>query len=143
MSWEVQSAAWKRLSESPDIVALVEGRVYKAAPENAAFPMIELGPDEDINESADCINQYRTRLAILVWSLIEVGGGVRGPHEAQKICRAVQGVLTKSPLKCPGFEYVELEWLRTHVTQADDGRAWFGTVEFTALVEELPKGDDE
>jgi Protein of unknown function (DUF3168) len=126
---ELQGEILKRLKADAAVTALVNGRIYDAVPQGAAFPYVSFGPCDATADDAECIDGLDIFQQIDCWSR-----GVGYP-EVKKIADAVRSCLDDAPLPLPTNGLVFLEHRQTQTRRDPDGLTSHGILSFEASIE--------
>lgn len=130
---EIQGAIVARLKADPAVTALVNGRIYDAAPSNATFPYVTIGPVDSVDDDADCITGLIVAQQIDCWSRYPSGGTV----EVKKLVDAVRVSLhdreAHLPLATNAMSYFEHR--NSRITRDPDGLTSHGILSFEAAIE--------
>ena len=64
----LQKAIYEALVADAAVGALVGGRIYDGVPSTATFPYVSFGPDQSLEDDAECISGEDIYLQIDCWS---------------------------------------------------------------------------
>lgn len=128
-SYEVQRAIFELLTNAPDVVALVDRRVYDRVDANVTFPYISFGPEQEIPEDIDCIDASEIFLQIDIWSTDP------GYREAKRIAGAVEKALHDSDLQLQDNAMVYIACNGRRMMRDPDGLTSHAVLTFRAGVE--------
>lgn len=126
----LQVALIAALRGSAGVTANLGQRIWDNAPVGANFPYLTLGPSQEIDDSAECIDGAEVFQQIDVWT--QEGGSQLG---AKQICGAVKQALRGVDLALTGHALVLLEVTSSRVVGDPDDKIAHGIVEVRALVE--------
>lgn len=129
-SLELQGAVVARLTEYPELIELISGRVYDRVPAAAEFPYLSLGPDQMFSDDAECITGFEITFQIDAWSRAV------GFPEVKRIAEQVRRALTDSDLELTDNAMLSLEHSQTRMMRDPDGLTNHAAVVFTAFVEQ-------
>lgn len=130
---ELQKAIIAQLGATPAVAALLSTRIFDNAPDNAAYPHLTLGPAQEIDDSADCIDGQECIQQIDVWT--EEGGS---QLSAKVICGAVRKALHGADLTLgTGYGLVLIEVESTRYTGDPNEKIAHGIVTVRAIIDEV------
>ena len=129
-SLELQGAVVARLTEYPELIELISGRVYDRVPAAAEFPYLSLGPDQMFSDDADCITGFEITFQIDAWSRAV------GFPEVKRIAEHVRAALTDETIELTDNAMLSLEHSQTRMMRDPDGLTNHAAVVFTAFVEQ-------
>lgn len=129
-SFPLQSALYGALTQAGVLPAVVGGRVYDEAPQNAQTPYVSIGDCQVLPDKAECIDGYICHPIIDVWSTY------KGFAEAKTIAAAILTMLDEQPgsLSVAGFNVVVLEIENYMPLRDPDGITRRVSLTFRALV---------
>lgn len=127
----LQGAIDAALKSAPSVTALVADRSFDRVPASAAFPHIEYGEIQVVDDGADCLEW-----AVEVYATIHVWSRAVGKVEAQQIAGAVRDTLHNAALTlATGWALVEIVHRDTRIFIDADGLTTHGVVTFRALID--------
>ena len=129
-SLEVQGEVITRLKAFPALAALVNGRIYDQPSEVPTFPYVSWGPDQSVEQDADCLISFEMSIQIDAWSRAV------GYPEVKEIAEAVREALHDYELPLVENALVSLQHRQTRNLRDPDGLTSHAVIEFTALVEQ-------
>ena len=129
---ELQGVIVSVLKSDPDMISLVQGRIYDRVPETRQFPYVSYGPSDDFEDDADCIEGSNLTVQLDAWSR-EVGF-----PEAKRICNAMRNALHNRDLQLTDNALVLIECRGVRVMRDPDGLTSHGIVEINAFIERQP-----
>lgn len=110
-------------------ITAVSARVFDEVPPNVAFPYVELGEFQTLDDGAQCLDAVEIFATLHVWSRS------RGQVEAKQIGSAVRGALHDADLDLgDGWQFLEIAHQDTRYLKDPDGRTSHGVLTFRALV---------
>lgn len=110
-------------------VAAIGGRVFDEVPANVAFPYVELGEFQTVDDGAQCLDAVEIFATLHVWSR------GRGQVEAKQIGGAVRGAIHEAELALGAdWQFLEIAHQDTRYLKDPDGRTSHGVLTFRALV---------
>jgi hypothetical protein len=129
-SFSLQTAIFGALTTSGALPTAVGGRVYDAAPQNAATPYVSLGDCQVLPDKAGCIDGAECFPIIDVWSTYN------GYKEAKEIAAAIVAKLDDKPdaLSVAGFNVVVFELEQYQPLRDPDGITRRVSLTFRALL---------
>lgn len=134
-SYALRRALVARLKTDASVAALIGARVYDLAPQNAAFPHLEIGEIQAISDSAECIDGHEVFATIHLWSRPE---GATGSGEAHRLGSSVRAALHEADLDlAPDFRLVEARIQSVRTLREPDGITTHGVVTLRALIDPL------
>jgi hypothetical protein len=111
-------------------VAAVDERVFDRVPADVAFPYIELGEFQTLDDGAQCHDGQELFATLHVWSRTV------GQVEAKQIAAAVRGSLHEAELDLgDDFAFLEIAHQDTRYLKDPDGLTSHAVLTFRALVE--------
>lgn len=126
-----QIALIAALKGDVDVSALLGARIYDNAAVKAPFPMLTLGPAQEVDDSAECVDGVECFQQIDVWT--QDGGS---QLSAKRICGAVRKVLHGADLElAEPYALVLIEVEDWSVVGDPDEKIAHGIVNVRALVE--------
>lgn len=128
-SLALQAAIVQALKNTSGVAALVGERVYDRVPEGARYPYISLGPEQALQDDAECVEGYEIFQQIDVWS------AEPGFPETKRICAAVHAALHEADLAVAGFTCHEITHETTNTLRDADGLTSHGAMTFRALID--------
>ncbi|MDX0230245.1 DUF3168 domain-containing protein [Sinorhizobium meliloti] len=129
---ELQGVVFDVLRADPEMISLVNGRIYDRVPENKVFPYVSFGPTDDFEDDADCIYGTDLTIQLDVWSR-EVGF-----PEAKRICNAARNALHDKDLQLTENALVQIACRGIRMLRDPDGLTSHGIVEINAFIERQP-----
>lgn len=135
---ELQGLIVARLKADPDIVALLNGRVYDHVPSDQeradktgkAFPYVSMGPLDEVSDDADCVAGFEISLQIDVWSRAV------GFPEVQRISDAVRASLVDYDFPETANPLVYFTHDQTRIFRDPDGLTSHAALTFDAFAEQ-------
>ena len=127
-SHELRKAIITALNAHAPLMAIVT-KVYDDVPPNAVFPYVSWGPEQWINDDADCQEALEGSLQIDVWSK-EIGY-----RQCSEITDAVRKALNHAPITLADNALVDLEVEQIRHMKDADERVRHGVVTIKAMVE--------
>jgi hypothetical protein len=116
-------------------VASLAGRVYDRAPQEVAFPHVELGAIEIVDAAAagDCVEPLEATVTLHVWSR------ATGAVECRRIAGAIRAALRgwTPDLTAEGWRAAPVEVGQLRDMEDPDGLTTHGVVTLTALIDAL------
>jgi len=129
-TYELQGQIVTLLKASPEITALIGGRVYDRVPENPTFPYVSFGPSDEISDDADCIDGFEVTMQLDVWSRAV------GFPECRRIVDAVRRALLEEGITMADNALVTFYHRISRVFRDQDGLTSHGAMTFEAFVEQ-------
>lgn len=129
-SYELQAMVTARLKAFAGLSAMVGARVYDNVPPNATFPYVSWGPEQAIEDDAECITGLNVSIQIDAWSR-SVGLG-----EAKKIAEQVRLALHDHETELTDNALVLIDHTSTQFLRDPDGLTNHAVVEFSAFIEQ-------
>lgn len=129
-TYELQGQIVTLLKASPEITALIGGRVYDRVPENPTFPYVSFGPSDEISDDADCIDGFEVTMQLDVWSRAV------GFPECRRIVDAVRRALPEEGITMADNALVTFYHRISRVFRDQDGLTSHGAMTFEAFVEQ-------
>lgn len=126
----MQQAIVAALRGDETVSALIDGRIYDAAPAKVAKPYITIGPCDLVGADADCIDGDVISQQIDIWSIEP------GQAQCRTICGAVRKVLRRLQCDQGGLRF-EIEHQSTRVLDDADGITTHGVVTVQAIIDIL------
>lgn len=128
----LQSAIIAALKASGAVAAALGTRIYDNAPDKALYPHLTLGPSQELDDSAECIDGSECFQQIDIWT--REGGSQLG---AKEICGAVKKALHGADLALADpFTLVLIEVESFRVMGDPDEKIAHGIVNVRALIDE-------
>lgn len=126
----LQTAIFAALTATGTLPAIVGGRVYDAAPQNAATPYVSMGDCQVLPDKAGCIDGAECYPIIDVWSTYN------GYKEAKTIAAAIVAKLDDKPeaLNVDGFDVIVFELEQYQPLRDPDGITRRVSLTFRALL---------
>lgn len=124
-SVDLQDMIYRRLTSDPAITWPVFDRADPQTP----LPLIEFGPEDVIEDDAECITGTNHQFQIDLWS--NAAGLVELKDQMGRVKRSLHnfaGELTDNALH-------SIRFIRSTVLQEPDGVNYHGVVQFEALIE--------
>lgn len=110
-------------------IAAVSNRVYDEVPQKVAFPYIELGEFQTLDDGAQCHDGVAVFATLHVWSR------GAGQPEAKTISGAVRGALHEADLDLgAAWQFLEIAHQDTRYLKDPDGRTSHAVLTFRALI---------
>lgn len=132
-SAELQKAVISQLAATAAVTAYLGQRIYDNAPQGAVFPFLSLGPGQELDDSADCIDGSECFLQLDIWTK-EEGSQL----SAKAICGAVRKALHGQDLALgTGFGMVSLEVQSIRFEPDPDEKIAHGIVTVRAIIDEV------
>lgn len=130
---ELQKAVISQLAATAAVTAYLGQRIYDNAPQGAVFPFLSLGPGQELDDSADCIDGSECFLQLDIWT--QEGGS---QLSAKMICGAVRKALHGKDLAlAAGFGLVSLEVQSIRFEPDPDEKIAHGIVTVRAIIDEV------
>lgn len=126
---ELQGAIIARLKAAAAVMALVATRVYDEIPSLPTFPYISMGPADEIQNDADCIEVVDLTFQIDGWSRTV------GFPEISRIADAVRASLHRYALTLTTNALVEIQHRQTQRFRDPDGQTLHAVMQFVATIE--------
>ena len=114
-------------------VPAVSNRVFDHVPAAAAFPYIEIGEFQTVDDGAQCHDGVEVYATLHVWSRpseITPAGQV----EVKTIAGAVRGALHEAELTLTGWQFLEIAHQDTRYLKDPDGLTSHAVLSFRALI---------
>jgi hypothetical protein len=129
-SFPLQTAIFGALTATGALPSVVGGRVYDAAPQNAANPYVSMGDCQVLPDKSGCIDGAECYPIIDVWSTYS------GYKEAKEIAAAIVAKLDDKPqnLNVVGFNVVVFELSTYQPLRDPDGITRRVSLTFRALL---------
>ncbi len=125
-SLDLQKAINLRLRTA---IAAVAARVFDEVPADVAFPYIELGEFQTVDDGAQCHDGMEVFAILHVWSR------AAGQPETKTIAGAVRGAIHEAELDLgPAWQFLEIAHQDTRYLKDPDGRTSHAVLTFKALV---------
>jgi hypothetical protein len=128
---ELQGAIVSRLKAYPSLTAMIGQRVYDEVPPSAEFPYVSLGPTDEIQNDAECIDASDIGIQIDVWSR-----ATTGKPEMLRIAQEVKSALHLYETSLPSAALALLEHQITRGLVDPDGITKHAAMQFIATVEQ-------
>jgi hypothetical protein len=110
-------------------VLAVSGRVFDEVPQDVAFPYVELGEFQTVDDGAQCHDGQEVFATLHVWSR------AAGQVEAKTIAGAVRGALHEAELALgAAWQFLEIAHQDTRYLKDPDGLTSHAVLSFRALV---------
>lgn len=130
---ELQKAVISQLAATAAVTSYLGQRIYDNAPQGAVFPFLSLGPGQELDDSADCIDGSECFLQLDIWT--QEGGS---QLSAKMICGAVRKALHGKDLAlAAGFGLVSLEVQSIRFEPDPDEKIAHGIVTVRAIIDEV------
>ncbi|NVM41939.1 DUF3168 domain-containing protein [Ochrobactrum intermedium] len=129
-TYELQGQIVTLLKASPELTALIGGRVYDRVPESPTFPYVSFGPSDEISDDADCIDGFEVTMQLDVWSR------AAGFPECRRIVDAVRKALPEDGILLADNALVTFNHRISRVFRDPDGLTSHGAMTFEAFVEQ-------
>lgn len=125
-SFDLQCAVNQRLRA---VVPAVASRVFDEVPQDVAFPYVEIGNGQTVDDGAQCHDGVEVFLDLHVWSR------AAGQPEAKTIAGAVRGALHEAELDLgASWQFLEIAHQDTRYLKDPDGRTSHAVLTFRALI---------
>lgn len=110
-------------------VGAVSNRVFDEVPQHVAFPYVELGEFQTLDDGAQCHDGMEVFATLHVWSR------GAGQVEAKTIAGTVRGALHEADLDLgAAWQFLEIAHQDTRYLKDPDGRTSHAVLTFRALV---------
>lgn len=129
-TYELQGKIVTLLKASPELTALIGGRVYDRVPEGVQFPYVSFGPSDEVSDDADCIDGFEVTMQLDVWSRAV------GFPECRSIVDAVRMALPEDGIQFADNALVTFNHRISRVFRDQDGLTSHGAMTFQAFVEQ-------
>jgi len=129
-TYELQGQIVTLLKASPELTALIGGRIYDRVPESPTFPYVSFGPSDEISDDADCIDGFEVTMQLDVWSRAV------GFPECRRIVDAVRKALPEGGILLADNALVTFNHRISRVFRDPDGLTSHGAMTFEAFVEQ-------
>lgn len=129
-TYELQGQIVTLLKASPELTALIGGRVYDRVPESPTFPYVSFGPSDEISDDADCIDGFEVTMQLDVWSRAV------GFPECRRIVDAIRKALPEDGITMADNALVTFNHRISRVFRDQDGLTSHGAITFEAFVEQ-------
>lgn len=129
-SLELQDMVVKRLKAFSGLAALIANRVYDVPPTPATFPYLSWGPEQDVQDDAECITGFEISMQIDAWSR------TFGLGEAKQIGEQVRLALHNYETTLTTNALVSIEHTSTQYLRDPDGLTNHAVIEFSAFIEQ-------
>lgn len=127
---ELQGAIVAKLKATGTVTALIGTRIYDSVPSTATFPYVSFGPEQILEDDAECITGFEVFMQLDAWSR-----GVGFP-EVKRIAEAVRKTLHDFDLVLTDNALVSFQHRQTRVFRDPDGLTAHAAIEFIGLVEQ-------
>lgn len=127
---ELQSKVVTRMKAYAPLSALIGSRVYDNVPANAVFPYVSIGPEQILQDDADCIESFEISFQIDAWSQAV------GFPEVKRVAEEVRVSLHEYELPLIDNALITLTHRQTRIFRDPDGLTNHAALEFIALVEQ-------
>lgn len=130
-SLELQKAIVARLKANSGVTAIVSQRIFDRVPEDAAFPFVQIGYFQEVDDHNECHDAFEVFMEIQCWSRAV------GQVEAKQLAEAVRKALHRySPTLGDDFAIVDrVEFEGSRSIGDGDGLTTRIIVTFKALIE--------
>ena len=126
----LQAALIAFLTADPSLSALLDGRVWDAAPRDAGFPQLLIGRSASRPVAAEgCGIEHRLSLT--------VASQFRGTEEVRAIVAAVRARLAGAALQADGVRTVSLGVTLADVFRGADGARTWAVIRVRAVTEDI------
>lgn len=112
------------------LTALIGSRVYDNVPANAAFPYVSMGPEQVLQDDADCIESFEISFQIDAWSQAV------GFPEVKRVAEEVRVSLHDYELPLVDNALITLTHRQTRIFRDPDGLTNHAALEFIAMIEQ-------
>lgn len=129
----LQQALYSLFRNDPDVQALIGGRVYDEIPTNAAFPYVQLGESQAIDDDTECAHRLEVTFDVHVWS--RATGFPQARKIAAALRTAVRDAMNAGTLTLNGAELQELRHEQSRMLRDPDGKTSHGVLTFTAIID--------
>lgn len=110
-------------------VAAVANRVFDEVPQAVAFPYVELGAFQTVDDGAQCHDGVEVYATLHAWSR------AAGQVEVKTVAAAMRGALHEVELDLgPDWQFLEIAHQDTRYPKDPDGRTSHAVLTFRALV---------
>lgn len=127
-SLELQAALVAALKVDGALPAVLDGRIYDAAPATAPYPYITLGECQVLPDKAECIDGVEVYPQIDVWSQAV------GYPEVKMIAKAVLAALDDQDITVAGFNVVVFEVQSVNYLRDPDGLTSHAAITFHGIL---------
>lgn len=129
----LQVALIAYLRANPAVTGYLGQRIFDNAPVGEPHPYLTLGPAQEVDDSADCIDGSECYQQIDIWT--QVGGS---QLSAKEICGAVRKAIRESDMELADpYALVLIDVTSWSVIGDPDEKIAHGIVNVRALVEEV------
>lgn len=111
-------------------VSAITTRVYDSVPAAPVFPYVSFGPQDSVDDGADCIGGLEITIQLDCWSRTV------GFLECKNLVDAVRKALHEQELELTDNALAEMRVELTRVFRDPDGETSHGVVQVTAIVQE-------
>ena len=129
-TYELQRRIVTLLKASPELNALIGGRIYDRVPDSPTFPYVSFGPSDEVSDDADCIDGFEVTMQLDVWSRAV------GFPECRRIVDAVRKALPEDGILLADNALVTFNHRISRVFRDPDGLTSHGAMTFVAFVEQ-------
>lgn len=129
-TYELQGQIVTLLKASPELTALIAGRIYDRVPDGVQFPYVSFGPSDEISDDADCIDGFEVTMQLDVWSRAV------GFPECRRIVDAVRKALSIEDIQLTDNALVTFNHVTTRIFRDPDGLTQHAAMQFEAFVEQ-------
>ena len=129
-TYELQGQIVTLLKASPELTALIGGRIYDRVPESPTFPYVSFGPSDEVSDDADCIDGFEVTMQLDVWSRAV------GFPECRRIVDAVRKALPEDGILLADNALVTFNHRISRIFRDQDGLTSHGAMTFEAFVEQ-------
>ncbi|MPR62761.1 DUF3168 domain-containing protein [Ochrobactrum intermedium] len=129
-TYELQGQIVTLLKASPELTALIGGRIYDRVPESPTFPYVSFGPSDEVSDDADCIDGFEVTMQLDVWSRAV------GFPECRRIVDAVRKALPEDGILLADNALVTFNHRISRLFRDPDGLTSHGAMTFEAFVEQ-------
>jgi len=129
-SLELQDMVVRRLKAFAGLDPLIADRVYDVPPTAATFPYLSWGPEQALQDDAECITGFEISLQIDAWSRT-VGLG-----EVKPIVEQVRLALHNYETTLSANALVSIQHTSTQYLRDPDGLTNHAVIEFSAFIEQ-------
>ena len=129
-TYELQGQIVTLLKASPELTALIGGRIYDRVLESPTFPYVSFGPSDEVSDDADCIDGFEVTMQLDVWSRAV------GFPECRRIVDAVRKALPEDGILLADNALVTFNHRISRIFRDQDGLTSHGAMTFEAFVEQ-------
>jgi hypothetical protein len=129
----VQTALYELWTADPAVQALVGDRVFDAVPGDAAYPHVEIGETQALDEDVGCGPRLEIFVTVHVWS--QATGFVETKKIMDALRAAVRAAMEARTVTLPDHALQELRHEQSRTLRDPDGKTSHGVVTFLAVVD--------